>query len=481
MIHVMRVDDDTRRTERSFTIFAFLWAAAVLFHQAQYNHWAGGPIEMLESCLAVVLLFRPASLRVFLTLTAFQLAQITKMMPFVPNHGLFVWIVIATIWLSAVCLLVAPSGRLRRATLFRTFAPIIRLELFVLYFFVVFQKLNTDYFILDHSCAAKHYLALAEAVPLLPTAGWAQLSNIYVTLGIETLIPILLVLSRTRMWGIVLGLSFHFLVGANGYYNFSSLLIALFFLFAPANAPDLASRLYARLRRAAREFAPEAVRGFLVRAWSSGVLLGPLAIALLVWAGNDWKRTPDISLKLWWPYGLGILLVFLAARFQGKPEFPPYASFYAIRFKVLAVPIGLLFLNGLSPHLGFKTETSFAMFSNLRTEAGHSNHFIIPVEAQIFEYQQDLVQILSTNHKHLELRASKSGLVPYYSVRYDVSQVARAGIKNFQLSYIYQGQRHDLVNAETHPELSRPYPLWLRKIMDFRQILDDRSRDECTH
>ena len=49
MIHVMLVDDDTRRTEKSFTIFAFLWAAAVLFHQAQYNHWAGGPIEMLES------------------------------------------------------------------------------------------------------------------------------------------------------------------------------------------------------------------------------------------------------------------------------------------------------------------------------------------------------------------------------------------------------------------------------------------------
>ena len=477
MIPVMLDDDDTHRTEKSFTIFAFLWAAAVLFHQAQYNHWAGGPIEMLESCLAVVLLFRPASLRVFLTLTAFQLAQITKMMPFVPNHGLFVWMVIATIWLSAICLLVAPSGTWSRASLFRTFAPIVRLELLVLYFFVVFQKLNTDYFILDHSCAAKHYLELAEALPLLPSARWAQLSNIYVTLGIETLIPILLALRRTRIWGIVLGLSFHFLVGANGYYNFSSLLIALFFLFAPVNAPDLASRLFTR----AREVVPGAVRGFLVRAWSSGILLGPLAIVLLVWAGNDWKRTPDISLKLWWPYGLGTLLVFVAACFQSKPEFPSNASFYGFRFKVLAIPIGLLFLNGLSPHLGFKTETSFAMFSNLRTEAGHSNHFIIPVEAQIFDYQKDLVEILSTNHKHLELRASKSGLVPYYSVRYDVSQVARAGIENFRLSYIHEGQRHDLLNAETHPELSRPYPLWLRKIMDFRQVLDDRSRDECTH
>ena len=143
--------------------------------------------------------------------------------------------------------------------------------------------------------------------------------------------------------------------------------------------------------------------------------------------------------------------------------------------------MGLLFLNGLSPHLGFKTETSFAMFSNLRTEGGYSNHFIIPVEAQIFDYQQDLVTILSTNHRHLEFRASESGLVPYYSLRYDVSRVASAGVKNFQVSYIHEGKRHDLENAETHPELSRPYSVWLRKIMDFRQVLDDRSRDKCTH
>jgi hypothetical protein len=42
---------------------------------------------------------------------------------------------------------------------------------------------------------------------------------------------------------------------------------------------------------------------------------------------------------------------------------------------------------------------SYAMFSNLRTEDGKTNHFFIPASSQIFNYQKELVTILESDNK----------------------------------------------------------------------------------
>lgn len=74
------------------------------------------------------------------------------------------------------------------------------------------------------------------------------------------------------------------------------------------------------------------------------------------------------------------------------------------RRPVFAVGILLLIVNGLSPYLGLKTESTFTMFSNLRTEGGNWNHLFIPASVGVFGYQDQLVRITGSNDPALQDR-----------------------------------------------------------------------------
>ena len=52
----------------------------------------------------------------------------------------------------------------------------------------------------------------------------------------------------------------------------------------------------------------------------------------------------------------------------------------------------LAFAVGLAPHVGLKNVQSYAMFSNLHTGRGASNHLFVPASWQVFDYQKDLAE-----------------------------------------------------------------------------------------
>jgi len=157
----------------------------------------------------------------------------------------------------------------------------------------------------------------------------------------------------------------------------------------------------------------------------------------------------------------------------------------------------VLFLNGMSPHLGLKSTLSYAMYSNLRTEDGASNHFFLPVEMQIWNFERDLVTIIASTDPVLhDLRMpSWSGArqnpsfanfllkspemektwpqptwkLPYFALRQRISFLASNGNKDIELIYEHRGSVRILRNAEEDPDLNS-VPYLARKFLKTRAV-----------
>ena len=65
----------------------------------------------------------------------------------------------------------------------------------------------------------------------------------------------------------------------------------------------------------------------------------------------------------------------------------------------------VLVVNALCPYLGLKTDTSFEMFSGLRTEPGAANHLVVPGSVRVFDAQEP-VQVLAATDPGLVARTA---------------------------------------------------------------------------
>ena len=136
---------------------------------------------------------------------------------------------------------------------------------------------------------------------------------------------------------------------------------------------------------------------------------------------------------------------------------------------LLTVPM-LVALNGISPHLGLKSETSFAMYSNLRTEGGRSNHYIYPNSLQLFDFQRSLIEVRDSSVVNL---ASRDWLYTEFELRRFLSNYPEASI-----TYVRDGKTVELGHAKEERWLVEP-PTWFEaKFYRFRRVSKSGS---CTH
>ncbi|HSQ49949.1 MAG TPA: hypothetical protein VLL94_01640, partial [Nitrospiraceae bacterium] len=141
--------------------------------------------------------------------------------------------------------------------------------------------------------------------------------------------------------------------------------------------------------------------------------------------------------------------------------------------------MGLMIFNGFNPYLGLKTETSFAMYSNLRTEDGRSNHVLIRKPLTLASYQTDLIGVIDSNDPTIAGFSRGWDAVPAFWVRRRVSQLAERGRTGITLTYTRNGETRSLTTAETDPEFSRP-PSWIEsKFLNFRVFR--ATLNECMH
>jgi hypothetical protein len=436
--------------------FAALWAAASLFDIASNHAWSG---FALLAALAAWTLLQPDRLLPLAALATGHVLTLVRAAPFVSNHTLFAGLVNVTL-LAAMGLVLMRRRRARvdAGEVFDSWAPAARAALIVLYVFVVFHKLNADFFDPAVSCGTDFYAAQLGRFAFLPHAASAAAASLYAAIASEAAIPVLLSLRRTRNAGVLFAAAFHWMLAVNpkdAFYNFSSMLVAVFFLFAAAGpAGDWLARLgVRRVTRASRTFL---------------LVAGGCAVAQI------WMRhaggSVDPFLLLWMVYGVGLMAGFAwVVRGRWRESARAVDVFALPAPALLALPI-VVGLNGLSPYVGFKTEVSWAMFSNLRTDAARSNHWIVPAGFEIGRDADDLVAVTASSDPGLAHVAARGDLIPYFELRRHPEA---------SIAYVQDGVVHAYAHVRDDPRY-RPLSWITRKTRVFRPV-SAAGPETCRH
>lgn len=448
---------------------------AGLFHQLSFADWRWYTAKGLVLTVAILwVLLKPSSWKRFSLLVIIDWVSVAWAFPYHPNHIVFSWIVNGTLLAGLFLVLREDSSDTDVASRwFRAVAPWLRVELCMLYFFTVFHKLNTSYFDLDWSCAAKMHSEISAWMPLLPGSKWAQYLGIYATLIIETAIPLMLLFGRTRVAGAMLGLLFHGLLALHphqGLFSFSSTMTALFTVFMPLG---LAESL----------IQPGRFKKLFI--W----LLSLFAAWYLLWVGRRWlpsgfhmeqllEHISKVGFVVYYVYLTYCIVTFIrSARTIGLAIQAPGQGSWLAHTSLIVLPV-LLFINGFGPYLGLRTQTSFSMFSNLHTENGMSNHLIVPPGIQVTDWQRDLVEIIDSNEPFLTRIRDNDFLLVYMDLRRQRS----LSEPDFWVTFRRNGriETFDAKRPETHSTIP-PLNLLAQRYFYFRPVERDPAKVRCKH
>ncbi len=469
---------NTSQQELHFKVFSCLWAFASLFHMAQSSSFDTMLHYSLLTLAAIHVLFRPASVAGFVVLLLLQLHDVFYKLPVISNHWIFTAFVNLTILQALVYLILKnKTFKINAGEWLETFAPVVRIEVLILYFYVVFHKLNSGFFSTDLSCASYFmYAQVGDSTVVIPPVLLSL--GAYGTIFFEALIPLLLCFRVTRNWGVLVGLLFHGMLGfnpLNGFYDFSSMIFAVYFLFAGPQVVRNIPKMWARVK--AKKYLSKI--NFNVFSYKRLFAVVFVAVGALLVLNLLTKLMLNFELYFFWMgYSLVVVVLFIRSMLEGKPK-KLYQSFctFTVRHWAFFLLPALVFLNGLSPYLGLKTESSFAMFSNLRTEGGVSNHLLVPASLQLFNYQDDMIEIVASSDKFLQRLAEGDLIMNAYKFNDYVARERPAFV-----TYLQQGEQKTFTLAEAGPDaaLLQGNPYWFRKLMNFREI-SKSPQEPCGH
>ena len=237
---------------------------------------------------------------------------------------------------------------------------------------------------------------------------------IVLVVAMELSIPVLLIRRRTRNVGVVVALAFHYVLAfdrSHQFFDFSSLLMALFLLFLD---PTTVSGWFDRSRQ---------VRARLAARWASGpelvhllVLGGLLALvgAASVSTGSGaTDRFRDIGVAIWLVYGaVGIVAVVRAIERRPEPLDRLLAGGDQGSSRWLLLVPAIAVLNGVTPYLEIKTGYGWNMYSNLEIVDGESNHFVVQAGRPLTSVDSRLVAIAETDDPELGFYVRGDWLLP---------------------------------------------------------------------
>ena len=341
-----------RERPDSLAILVFLWALALLYHELAYRLL--GAVERRHR------LDRPGAGRAGGAGLAGAVREppprpvggAVAAAPVVANH----WFFEAIVGLALVAALGREALRawsvrgIDRERLFSDVAPVLRVQVSLLYAIAAFHKLDRDYLDPQVSCAVHIHRLIAARLPFYPSGPWVEEMAIPVSLLIEAGLPLLLLVPRTRLAGLVIGALFHLALSRSPFPPAPSASAGCCFSLRTLPARRRLGRDRGSARRAARACAGgRACRGPDSRHHEDRE---PRRRArALRRRGPRLRRVPACC----WD---GRLPRESASRLLRLPR-PAFLVF----------PL-LVLLNGLSPYFGLKTQTAFSMFSNLRPEGG---------------------------------------------------------------------------------------------------------------
>jgi len=396
----------------------------------------------------------------------------------------------------AICRFFAVPVRMRGGDeLFHSIAPVLRAAIVIVYFWAALQKLNWDYFDPEVSCAATLHRDIASYFfGAVPTSHWALYLAIWSSLALEILIPVLLCFRRTRYLGFVVALWFHLWLSihpAAGIYGFSSLILSALVWFLPATWGD---RLEGQWQRQARWIGGgDGEKGRVRAAWLVTLVFFGCLVAqgtLYLTMERSYAVFQTANRVGFWAFlvwGCWIAVNYLVAGAKAAPTLSPLPN----RFRLNIACLGLILVltNGIHPWIGGRTQTSFSMYSNLRSE-GESNHLFLR-RIDLLPFQRDMVEILDSAPNILEPTERPRGIqqfanpghtvLPWFEFRRLVSE--HEG--DFVVTYRRRGETVELGrNGEVEsgdPAAFEPIPLLMRKFLWFRRLDTLDEPMVCTH
>jgi hypothetical protein len=454
-------------------LFSVMWALAAVWHLLGNPTIAPAWSQALLTLGVGAVLLRPGAALPLGGLALAGLVTVWEEAPFLGNH----WLLAGFVNLGILAAVVTGALRGRahdRLDLANRVLPMARLSLLGFYVFAGFAKLNSAFLDRSVSCAVFYYRESTDSVGLtglqLGGAAWVEHLVILGTVAVELSIPVLLVVRRTRRVGVVVALVFHTVLAVDHghqFFDFSSVLFALFVLFLPPDAGSwVAERLGSvRARLALRdEQVPERAHLALVAV--------PVLAGLLV-SLDVFTRTGALQAG-WWPWQVyALVTIVAAARFlqqapaEASVRLAPHHALFAL------VPL-LVVLNGITPYAEVKTGYGWNMYANLRTVDGETNHLVVPRTFPLTDEQADLVEILDSDAPALAWYAANDYALTWRALRTYVSE--RPDVR---LRYRRGNAVVSLARAGDDPELVAPVPEWRDKVQLFRAV-DLRSPERCT-
>ena len=463
-----------KEIDKAFSIHTVMTALCCLAHFATHlgpadfrapSWWLAVGV-LIAACAALA----HASLARFLVLAGLQVLHIIADAPFNPDHWLLLFFVNVVVLCSAFDLWLR-QGSVDPGQLYEQFAPAARVVFLVCYGFAALSKFNTHFLGAASSCATELAEIQIYVSPWLGHIAWPAVSG-WITAVCESFVWWLLLAPSTRRYGIMLGMLFHTVLvvsPAIAVFDFSMAIYTMLFLFAPRDFP---ARVHDRIA-AARDQMPAVFQLLRTVKLPALVAIGIFMIGRSS-AGLPLYGNPRISTINWLVNMMiaSIVIGLAALSLFGRPRSAREGTFFRPKLLSHLAMILVAVLNGLCPYLGLKTQGSFTMFSNLRTEAGHWNHVIMPPSMRWFAgFQDDLVQIARIDDKRIQHDfVDGHYLVPSFEVR-------RAAARNpgMKLTVIRGGHEIELDPVSLDSHLAKP-PSWIaRKLLLFRPVTADGS------
>lgn len=411
--------------------------------------------------------------------------------PFVANHILLESLIDIVI-LGAIGTTIVREFRTNNETpievrdqVFDRFAPVVGAMTVLMYYLIFVTKLNWDFVNLDTSCVTLFYEDVLNRFSFLPlpTGRWAVVGSLWAFLIIEIVLPVLLTFRKTRYYAFVIGLPFHILLGLIGHRTFSAFIFALYGLFCAESISKILEKVRMSLGEARTV---RLVWGLRLLLMAAGILI---CVYYFTVGGDvsDGGRPPlrNLGYRLWYTWSVLVAILYfisIGRSYIRRDSLP--TLLWSSRPGLLWLMLPVVFLDGMSPYLGLKTETSFAMYSSLRTEGEWNNHFFMPA-LRVTDYQDDLVEILETDNERLQdmmyigIETRRRALVPYFELHRVVSEAT----SDFHVTYERGGKIYEYSNVNgvnTDPELARKIPLVLSKLLYFRPITAG-DKEYCKH
>jgi hypothetical protein len=461
------------------TVFIWIFAVSSIWHYTSSSteisryllHYDAliTPLIFLSIVTALVAAVFPDRTWALLTFSIGQLGAIGIRFPFVADHLVMELFLNLSIVAAYIYLAVgARSLRVTTADIFALFSPVGRWLLIIMYFYGTFHKINPGFMSLESSCAVPFVAGFPLPAALLAQE-WTQWAAIYGTLIVESIAMVLLLSARTKYVGMLLGMSFHFVIGISKFgtmAHFSAFAMGLHTLFLPSSFGSRISNLSLVPR-----FLKDPGRIRLIT-----IVIVALQLVFALHLGIT--RQGFLVNSLYALFGLS-LLYFVLRHGQMRPGDAPYRLRSPLTVLNL-IPVWF-FLHCMSPYVGLGTGGTAAMFSGLRTEGGISNHYIIRKPIRLFHYQDDIVYIEAAQNNSLKAAMRDGqGIVLFdfqrhFTVRENLILPIKLRINDDEYSI------GDIDAFQKFADERFMKQSWLeRKYMSFR-LVDDPHPNRCRH